>query len=808
MRTLATCCGRALAAVLVMSSLVLAGPFDGTGPDEQGPEEQALRYMRENRPKVAIGILKNAIERDRDNARLHFRLGQAYLMVRNAALAKAEFENVLRLDKDYVEARRELAKLAMRDAAQAKEIPRKIVHVRNAIRQLSEAVKTSPHDLSLYYLLATHHLTLASLDKKNTETAYRAALGVLDDVQKKAPKETQPHIARGNTRLRYAGIVADGKPFKDLKGAVAKKVGGLLDEAVADFRIALNAKPDEIGPLNQIARVQTSRGDVKKAVATLEAHVAKVEKPILKATCYRWMGQHLMGSGDTAGAEARFAQAAKTSQKDLASFLLLANCQLRGKKIAAAAQTLRTALSVEKRFLNAYVQLGVLELRRGNGALAAEHFKNALNLPPAKAVVVSTGQKRIQEVLGDLYTLAAVQYGELLFTQGKSDDALIVYQRLGTLMPYSPIPEYRMGELYRRLRQPEKAREHYVNALRRNPRFAQARAANAEMIAAEARFAINDEQRKRIYERAVAEYDKALAVVPENPAILDRSANLLVRLARASDPKDRLALGKALERQKKAVKLAPEAAPFRYRLAGIQHELGHKREAVDEVQSLITKLDKKLKEKPDDIGARFQRADLYATLHEWQPSQKAYQAALADFAACAEKKPDFLNCYLRCAQLTEAEKDYKTAATWYEKLLEAAKGTQRANSLPPDRRRLALHASANLAWIYCENLTDLARADKYAKIASEIDPNLPALIDTIGWILYKQGKTAEAVVQLNRAHKQRPKNATVGYHLAMALKKLPNRARAREVLLAVKPHVGDDAALRKKIDGLLAQLGG
>jgi tetratricopeptide (TPR) repeat protein len=808
MRMRANRCGLAVLAVLLVVPMALAGPFDGDGPDQQGPEEQALRYMQENRHRAAIEVLKKAIIRAPNDARLHFRLGQAYRLVRKPDLAEAEFRTVLREDKDFVEARIELANLAMRKAAAAKTNTARIPHVRLAIEQIEAAVRTSPHDLKLYYSLASRHMDIAALDTASADKAYQAALKVLDDVAKKSPKEIRPHVARGQTRLRYAGILAKGEKFSELKGATATKVNRLLDEGEADFRAALAAKPETIGPLNQLARIQAARGDARKAVATLEAHATKVDKPILKATCYRWMGQHLVSAEDLAAAEEQFTKAIATAPKDLASHLLLANVQLRRKMVDAAAKTLRAALAVEKRFLNGYVELGVLELRRGNATLAADHFKNALDLAPAKAIVVSTGQKRIQEVLGDLYTLAAVQYGELLFKQGKSDDALVVYQRLGTRMPYSPVPEYRMGEICRRLGKPEEAKEHYQNALRRNPKFAQARAANAEMIAAEARFAANRKQRAAIYQRAVAEYDLALEVVPNNPALLDRSANLLVRLARSTTPTDRTALERALERQKKAVELAPDAELFQYRLAGIQHELGHTREAVDVVQSLIKEMEKRLKEKPDDAGALYQRGDLYATLHSWQPSRKAYKAALDDFAAAIEQNPDLLVAYRRCARLCDESGDYKTAAEWYEKLLAAAQGTQRITALPADRRRLALHAAANLAWLYCEHLNDLDKAEKHAKLAAEVNANLPALIDTIGWIHYKRGQNSQAIVQLNRAYKHAPQNATVGYHLAAALAKVPNRDRAKEVLQAVKPHVGDDKDLAKKIDALLRQLGG
>jgi len=85
----------------------------------------------------------------------------------------------------------------------------------------------------------------------------------------------------------------------------------------------------------------------------------------------------------------------------------------------------------------------------------------------------------------------------------------------------------------------------------------------------------------------------------------------------------------------------------------------------------------------------------------------------------------------------------------------------------------------NLASAY-RKLKD-ERAFATAEKALKLKPEHPALLDTMGWILYERGDVARALGYLERAAAAAPKSTEIQYHLAAALAKSGDRQRAREI---------------------------
>jgi len=156
-----------------------------------------------------------------------------------------------------------------------------------------------------------------------------------------------------------------------------------------------------------------------------------------------------------------------------------------------------------------------------------------------------------------------------------------------------------------------------------------------------------------------------------------------------------------------------------------------------------------------------------------------------------KEKPDDLAAIMYASELSMARRDYQGAAADLERLVKAA----------PDSP-VALN---NLAWAYSE-LKDpraLATAERALKAA----PDSPAVLDTTGWLLAAKGDTARAVPMLKRAASLQPANATLHYHLAVALNKSGDRKAAKaelEKLVAAGtpfPHLDDAIALLKVLNG-------
>jgi tetratricopeptide (TPR) repeat protein len=78
------------------------------------------------------------------------------------------------------------------------------------------------------------------------------------------------------------------------------------------------------------------------------------------------------------------------------------------------------------------------------------------------------------------------------------------------------------------------------------------------------------------------------------------------------------------------------------------------------------------------------------------------------------------------------------------------------------------HAYNALGYSYAERNTRLAEARKLIEKALELSPEDHFIIDSMGWVLYRQGDLKGAVEQLRRAYEGRP-DAEIGAHLGEVL---------------------------------------
>lgn len=103
----------------------------------------------------------------------------------------------------------------------------------------------------------------------------------------------------------------------------------------------------------------------------------------------------------------------------------------------------------------------------------------------------------------------------------------------------------------------------------------------------------------------------------------------------------------------------------------------------------------------------------------------------------------------------------------------------------------------NLAWIYAKKRD--GRAPEFARQAYRLAPS-PQTADTLGWALMSDGDAKGALSYLKRAGAALPEDASIQYHLAVALKATGERDQARalleQALKAPAPFDGKDDARR------------
>ena len=66
-----------------------------------------------------------------------------------------------------------------------------------------------------------------------------------------------------------------------------------------------------------------------------------------------------------------------------------------------------------------------------------------------------------------------------------------------------------------------------------------------------------------------------------------------------------------------------------------------------------------------------------------------------------------------------------------------------------------------------------------------MEPNHPAYMDTYAWILIQKGQVAKGLRILRNAQLRSPDSPAIGYHIAVALKKLGQDEEALRELRAV-----------------------
>lgn len=100
----------------------------------------------------------------------------------------------------------------------------------------------------------------------------------------------------------------------------------------------------------------------------------------------------------------------------------------------------------------------------------------------------------------------------------------------------------------------------------------------------------------------------------------------------------------------------------------------------------------------------------------------------------------------------------------------------------------------NLAYFYAERQIKLDEAEKLARYADRRNPGQAFITDTLGWVLYRKGKYAEAAKYMNDSLKKEPNSEESRYHLAVIYASMGKKAEAKIELnkaLTLNPNYED-----------------
>jgi len=126
-----------------------------------------------------------------------------------------------------------------------------------------------------------------------------------------------------------------------------------------------------------------------------------------------------------------------------------------------------------------------------------------------------------------------------------------------------------------------------------------------------------------------------------------------------------------------------------------------------------------------------------------------------------------------------------------------------------DLRKVLVAEPDNVAALNALGYTLADRTTRYAEALDLIDrarvaePDNPAIIDSYGWVLYRLGRTKEALVELRRAFALQ-KDPEIGAHLGEVLWVSGERDEARKVLDAARKLDPDNRSLQRVLAKLRA----
>jgi len=192
-----------------------------------------------------------------------------------------------------------------------------------------------------------------------------------------------------------------------------------------------------------------------------------------------------------------------------------------------------------------------------------------------------------------------------------------------------------------------------------------------------------------------------------------------------------------------------------------------------------------------EVDATFLPA--YGLMAQLYVRQGKLESARQEFDRLAERQSKPVAPLTAAGMLLQAEGNVKEARVRYE----------RAVAVDPK----ASVAANNLAWIIAETGGDLNQALQLAQTATSTSPDVPEMMDTLGWIYYKKDLASLAIPLFARSAEKQPANATYHYHLGLAYSHTGEPAKAKAAFdraLTANPSAETRAEIQKAVEQVAA----
>jgi tetratricopeptide (TPR) repeat protein len=730
---------------------------------------QGKTELKLQNPRGAYGALNQAVELDPNLTEAQILLGDLLLMAKQLDKAKEKAELALKQEPNNTDALLLSASLAM-----VQSQPQKALEILAALRRLD------PGKIAAYLMEAAILVKEKKMD---------GAAAILENGIKANPKALNLYIAR-------AGLADNEKQFEVGESFLLKAIElepkntGLNnqlvrhyvtarqpDKAEAALRQSVSLEPDSEKPVIVLARFLTSQGRRQEAEKTLQDFIKghPDNYPARFGLAEFYLAQRRQGPGAQVLEE--IIKLDPDGPKGVQAKNRLARLQASQGHIDKAEKLVNEVLKDYPKDMDATEIRGIIALNKKDGLTAVTSFRLLAQDRPkspevwlllAKANLLNKEEglakdnaKKALEIKPDFLDARKFLYG--LFLNAKDYDGAIAtiqgYLRLNSKDIGNLVA---LGEVYALKGDDAKARATFQKIIDLEPK-------NPQGYFQMARLGIKTKK----LDEALKYANKALQEAPDFLPALQLEVGILL---------DQKQLEKALAAVRQTLARSPKNPQ-------LHQMLGELLLIQKQPQAAIVPLEEALTLNPRQVSALQLLALAYQQMPNADQARQQLEAKVAD----PKTSPIFS---LVLATLYERQQQFDQAINLYNSLLA--------------RNLFTSLARNNLAYLLAEHqptADSLARAQKLASETLEDNPDEGSFLDTMGWILCKQEKYAQAKIFLEQASEHAPGQPAVLYHLAWCEAKLGESAAARAALqkaLENKTKFVERDAAQKLLDSLPA----
>ncbi len=305
------------------------------------------------------------------------------------------------------------------------------------------------------------------------------------------------------------------------------------------------------------------------------------------------------------------------------------------------------------------------------------------------------------------------------------------------------------------------------------------------------------------------DYDAAFAQLEMLEDSSDDPISVKLRMALVLIEKKKY--GVAVEKLHEVLRQVPESDKIRFYLAAVYEEMHENEKAIEHFLKIqpessfygesvvhagyLLKKEGKLDKAIDVVGNALTKKEdvpqFYAMYASFLDEKGAYKEAVALLEKGVLKFPDQVQIRF-------------FLGTVYDRLGEKVRVVENMKhviEMDPNH----VQGLNYLAYTYAEKDINLEEAEKLVRRAMELEPKDGFVMDTYGWILFKQGKLKDSIRILEAAHKYQPQEAIIAEHLGDAYYKVQMIGKARSMYMRAFEFETDDVK-RQQIEAKITAL--